>query len=122
MIRRTQLGVALLLALALLGASAATTSAGAGSSASDLPEKVDEIMGKKRYAHAQWALLVTDSESGDVEFSLEPDTFMIPGSNAKLYSMSTLLDALGPDHRFHCLLYTSPSPRDGLLSRMPSSA
>ena len=23
---------------------------------------------------------------------------------------------------FDCLLYTSPSPRDGLLSRMPSSA
>ena len=25
-------------------------------------------------------------------------------------------------HRYSCLLYTSPSPRDGLLSRMPSSA
>ena len=25
-------------------------------------------------------------------------------------------------HSRHCLLYTSPSPRDGLLSRMPSSA
>ena len=25
-------------------------------------------------------------------------------------------------HDFICLLYTSPSPRDGLLSRMPSSA
>ena len=24
--------------------------------------------------------------------------------------------------RYDCLLYTSPSPRDGLLSRMPSSA
>ena len=24
--------------------------------------------------------------------------------------------------RIYCLLYTSPSPRDGLLSRMPSSA
>ena len=24
--------------------------------------------------------------------------------------------------RYTCLLYTSPSPRDGLLSRMPSSA
>ena len=23
---------------------------------------------------------------------------------------------------YSCLLYTSPSPRDGLLSRMPSSA
>ena len=30
----------------------------------------------------------------------------------------------GPDltRRIDCLLYTSPSPRDGLLSRMPSSA
>ena len=28
---------------------------------------------------------------------------------------------MGKDHTI-CLLYTSPSPRDGLLSRMPSSA
>ena len=27
-----------------------------------------------------------------------------------------------PDNNYSCLLYTSPSPRDGLLSRMPSSA
>ena len=27
-----------------------------------------------------------------------------------------------PNHIYLCLLYTSPSPRDGLLSRMPSSA
>ena len=26
------------------------------------------------------------------------------------------------DYLMGCLLYTSPSPRDGLLSRMPSSA
>ena len=26
------------------------------------------------------------------------------------------------DRKITCLLYTSPSPRDGLLSRMPSSA
>ena len=26
------------------------------------------------------------------------------------------------DKPYDCLLYTSPSPRDGLLSRMPSSA
>ena len=26
------------------------------------------------------------------------------------------------EHAYSCLLYTSPSPRDGLLSRMPSSA
>ena len=28
----------------------------------------------------------------------------------------------GPKRTVACLLYTSPSPRDGLLSRMPSSA
>ena len=28
----------------------------------------------------------------------------------------------GRGHKKGCLLYTSPSPRDGLLSRMPSSA
>ena len=45
-------------------------------------------------------------------------------------SLTTLLDEWMPivagseinDDPYHCLLYTSPSPRDGLLSRMPSSA
>ena len=32
-------------------------------------------------------------------------------------SAAAQLDGVG-----NCLLYTSPSPRDGLLSRMPSSA
>ena len=45
--------------------------------------------------------------------------------NPKVYKalrnqLSAVLDEL---HRIEaCLLYTSPSPRDGLLSRMPSSA
>ena len=29
---------------------------------------------------------------------------------------------VNPLYQYSCLLYTSPSPRDGLLSRMPSSA
>ena len=37
---------------------------------------------------------------------------------------SVMKDVLNPivDEFSICLLYTSPSPRDGLLSRMPSSA
>ena len=37
--------------------------------------------------------------------------------NPKPLSFDEIQDQLGI-----CLLYTSPSPRDGLLSRMPSSA
>ena len=45
-------------------------------------------------------------------------------------TMITLLQSMGVEVIFddrmrlnlNCLLYTSPSPRDGLLSRMPSSA
>ena len=35
---------------------------------------------------------------------------------------SERIDVTLPARRAPCLLYTSPSPRDGLLSRMPSSA
>ena len=42
------------------------------------------------------------------------------------FTLDPMLSSVWPDpvkDRFkYCLLYTSPSPRDGLLSRMPSSA
>jgi hypothetical protein len=38
------------------------------------------------------------------------------------YSSNSTIHDLAPHARSTCLLYTSPSPRDGLLSRMPSSA
>ena len=41
------------------------------------------------------------------------------------YPFARILDQCGIDFLLvgdSCLLYTSPSPRDGLLSRMPSSA
>ena len=36
--------------------------------------------------------------------------------------LGVIVTVAGPDLPITCLLYTSPSPRDGLLSRMPSSA
>ena len=55
-------------------------------------------------------------------------TIVCPHCNkvATVYHFSW--SALGCQHcntmidKYDCLLYTSPSPRDGLLSRMPSSA
>ena len=39
-----------------------------------------------------------------------------------LLQVQGALEALAGELACDCLLYTSPSPRDGLLSRMPSSA
>ena len=44
------------------------------------------------------------------------------GFDATQATISRDLDDLGAVKVRGCLLYTSPSPRDGLLSRMPSSA
>ena len=43
---------------------------------------------------------------------------------ANLFAQSGAKVAIGSrrESAISCLLYTSPSPRDGLLSRMPSSA
>ena len=38
------------------------------------------------------------------------------------YRLTGIETGSGDDHIIHCLLYTSPSPRDATLSRMPSSA
>ena len=62
-----------------------------------------------------------------VKFDAEARAAMIRGVNILA---DTVKVTLGPKGRNvvmdksygACLLYTSPSPRDGLLSRMPSSA
>ena len=50
-----------------------------------------------------------------------------PGDVSQVRIELATSSSRGPSYRFStryfcCLLYTSPSPRDGLLSRMPSSA
>ena len=45
-------------------------------------------------------------------------TMIEEDNTVSLQYLSSELDL----HESTCLLYTSPSPRDGLLSRMPSSA
>ena len=83
-----------------------------------LPTKDTDI--KPVVAQALDKLLILHA---DHEQNCSASTVRIVGSShASLYaSVSAGIAALwGPLHG--CLLYTSPSPRDGLLSRMPSSA
>ena len=64
------------------------------------------------------------SDKGLTRFTAERYTVSPDTENADailLRSHKLAPTALTPNLRA-CLLYTSPSPRDGLLSRMPSSA
>ena len=52
-----------------------------------------------------------------------PGNIIVRQRGTKFYPGENV--GIGKDHTLFslvCLLYTSPSPRDGLLSRMPSSA
>ena len=62
----------------------------------------------------------------------DPDRFVLILGDTLIADARLLFNKKGLHHlefvkstierKGHCLLYTSPSPRDGLLSRMPSSA
>ena len=61
-------------------------------------------------------VLMDGLSRGDVYIDMKktPENLELKYKDWPSYHMKALLES--------CLLYTSPSPRDGLLSRMPSSA
>ena len=52
----------------------------------------------------------------------ESDTYLLGKKNVEKGLKNGLFYQKNDGSIWVCLLYTSPSPRDGLLSRMPSSA
>ena len=70
---------------------------------------------------SQHKLQSTDNFIDAIKTIQIPDDYKLVSFDVKsLFTSITLQLAL--DCTKTCLLYTSPSPRDGLLSRMPSSA
>ncbi|WP_405791746.1 D-alanyl-D-alanine carboxypeptidase/D-alanyl-D-alanine-endopeptidase [Streptomyces sp. NBC_00029] len=77
-----------------------------------LDPRITAIMRKPEYRNAQWGLLQTEPDGGRVVHSLFPGQFFIPGSTAKLLSVSGPWQTLGADHRFVTPLY-AVGERDG---------
>ena len=75
----------------------------------------DLFVGRPRH-RGQYFVNESGKFKDRTEELIGPDLpFMISSISAADYNGDGLLDV-------HCLLYTSPSPRDATLSRMPSSA
>lgn len=92
--------------------------AGIGTATADAhkPDPVAEIMNQAKYQHSHWGLLVSDLASGKALRSLNPHQYFVPGSNTKLFSLSTAWDVLGPDHRFTTPLFRQGTMRGSTLA------
>ena len=67
-------------------------------------------------------LMMFGEETRDTFDLGENDMYIVFKDGHEQEAKSKHIYALQAELRNICLLYTSPSPRDGLLSRMPSSA
>ena len=65
-------------------------------------------------------ILNTDADLVALLTPAEKDAYI--GPQSKMFDQVDIVSETISMNFDSCLLYTSPSPRDGLLSRMPSSA
>lgn len=80
-----------------------------------LDPRITSIMRKPDYRHAQWGLLQQNPKTGKVTQSRYADQFFIPGSTAKLFSVSGTWHTLGGGHRFVTPVYAVGQRRDATL-------
>ena len=108
----------------IVGQSAHTIAALAGV---DVPEDTKILIGEvtstdlsETFAHEKLSPVLAMYRADDFEDALnKADTLVKDGGYG--HTASVYLDPVGAKEKL-CLLYTSPSPRDDWLSRMPSSA
>lgn len=71
-----------------------------------LPESVARIVTKPQYQHAGWGLLEVDPDTSRTILSQRADEMFLPGSTAKLFSVSGAWQTLGPDSRIRTPVYS----------------
>lgn len=117
-------------ALGLLGASAGRASGTEGKVSANrdgaarnspancvgVESQLDGLRATDLYEHALWGLLVVDLESGETIHALNQDEFFVPGSTAKLVTLSAAWDTLSGDHRFKTPIYRTGTVDDGRLN------
>jgi D-alanyl-D-alanine carboxypeptidase/D-alanyl-D-alanine-endopeptidase (penicillin-binding protein 4) len=60
---------------------------------------VQAILSDGTAAKSHWGALITDAETGEVLFTLNPAQYFLPASNTKLFTTALALATLGPDYR-----------------------
>ncbi|HKT10178.1 MAG TPA: D-alanyl-D-alanine carboxypeptidase/D-alanyl-D-alanine-endopeptidase [Gemmatimonadaceae bacterium] len=81
-----------------------------------LASRIDAIVSRPEYRHAFFGIEIFSLDTHDPIYQLNADKFFVPGSTTKLLTEGTVLELLGPDHRFRTRVYrTGPVRSDGTL-------
>ncbi len=78
----------------------------AAAAANRFSARVNTVLGAPLTSKGAWGLLVTDAQTGETLYELNPDKYFVPASNMKLFTTALALAKLGMDYRFHTTIET----------------
>src|SRR5260370_12969625 len=102
--------------LCLLLASAILTSKARAQSESTLAERIEKVISRPEFAHANFGIEFYSLDTGKILYALNADKLFVPASTTKILTEGALLAKLGADYRFHTRVYhTGPIDKRGTL-------
>ena len=85
-------------------------------SSATLAERIQKVMNRPEFAHANFGIKFVSLDTGKVLYSLNSNKLFVPASTTKLLTEGTVLAKLGADYRFHTRIYrTAPIDKNGKL-------
>lgn len=70
-----------------------------------LAERIQKVMSRPEFAHANFGIEFVELDTGKVLYSLNGDKMFVPASTTKLLTEGTLLAKLGADYRFYTRVF-----------------
>ncbi len=117
MLHRRKLSSAIFyLGILLCGFACISTSARAQSSPELLSERLQKIIDRPEFAHANIGIEFVSLGTGKIIYARNSSKMFVPASTTKIFTEGTLLAKLGADYRFHTSIYrTGPIDSKGRL-------
>ena len=85
-------------------------------STASLADRIQKVMDRPEFAHANFGIEFYDTATGRVVYSLNANKLFVPASTTKTLTEGTVLAKLGADYRFHTVIYrTGPIDKKGTL-------
>src|ERR1700737_1080233 len=81
-----------------------------------LAERIQKVMNRPEFAHANFGIKFVSLDTGKVLYSFNANKMFVPASTTKLLTEGAVLAKLGADYRFHTRIYrTAPIDKNGKL-------